>query len=338
METLKPISEPNFQSELDYPFEPLVLQRPMTLFPTVLGLKPLAAGLPSDEWIANLWSGRPTYLAIIRRGFGKDFKNFENYAQQRVKTTAVVEQRLIDAWDGNRELLELLASWKRDDVLVPNIASFARVVEDVTYQVMKGLSSGSHECPNCKAQLISNPMRWWREQSCSLGDAEYRFVDRVLYDVFAITLLPYAFEPWARKKGAAEKLVVLCRADGHIFKNWLTEVRGAFRAKDLASLATRAGLSGPSPDSHLQRCARGEMLTLDTIEEVTSRLNDPEPLRGLGMKARALAFAVDFIVASDHSPTPVTWSAAQAILGARLERLYQDMELKSLLHVRSEKL
>lgn len=335
METLRPIAELSFQSALDYPSEPLVLQRPMTLFPKVLGLKPLEAGLPSDDWIANLSSGRPTYLAIIRKGFGKDFKNFENYAQRRVKTTPIVEKRLIDALGGHKEWLELLASWRREEVLVPNLASLARAIEDFTYQLMKGLSSIAHECPNCKAQLTSNPMRWWSAQSCSLGEAEYRFVDRVLYDVLAVTLLPFVFSPNREKmRDATEEVVELCSANGHIFKNWLTRVRGAFRAKDLASLATRAGLLSASPDSHLQRCARGEMLTLETIQEVTSRLNDPEPLRKIGRKARALAFAVDFIVATDRSATPVSWSTAQSILGARLEQLYQDMELRSRIHRR----
>ncbi len=58
-------------------------------------------------------------------------------------------------------------------------------------------------------------------------------------------------------------------------------MRHAHRAKDLAALATRAGLSGPSPDGYLQRCARGDMLTADTIKEVTARLKDPAPLRNL---------------------------------------------------------
>jgi len=335
VETHNPTTGQILESGLGQPFEPLVLHRPMTLFPTALGLKPLKASLPSDNFIANFLSGRRTYLAIIRNGFGNDFKNFQNYALQRVETTPAVRQRLLEALNGSEEMLELLAEGMREGILVANLALIARVTEGTIYQVMQGLSSGPQKCPHCQAKLISSPMLWWREQSCDLGEAEFRFVDRLLYDVLAIRLLPWVFRPnWAQMKDAAEQLAALCVADGHLFKNWINRVQRDYRAKDLTALATRAGLIGPSPDSHLQRCARGEMLTVDTIQAVTARLPDRESLRKLGMQSRALAFAVDFIVAADSAESPLSWAAAQAIVGARLLRLSQDLELSSAMRVR----
>lgn len=335
METHNPTTGQILEAGLGEPFDPLVLHRAMTLFPTALGLKPLKASPPSDDFIANLWSGRRTYLAIIRNGFGRDFKNFQNYALQRVETTPAVRQRLLETLSGSEEMLEFLAKRMREGVLVANLASIARVAEGTIYQVMRGLSSGPQKCPHCQAKLISSPMLWWREQSCDLGEAEFRFVDRLLYEVLAITLLPWLFRPhWTQMKAAAEELAALCNADGHLFKNWLNQVQRGYKAKDLTALATRAGLIGPSPDSHLQRCARGEMLTVDTIQAVTARLPNPKSLRTLGMQSRALAFVVDFIVAADSAKAPLSWAAAQTIVGARLLRLSQDLELRSGMRVR----
>lgn len=325
------------QYGLSQPFQPLILRRSMTLFPTALGLEPHKAGLPCDDFLANLLSGRRTYLAIIRKGFGKDFKNFRNYALQRVVTTSAVRQRLLKAVDGSEEILTTLTDRLREGVLIEQITQLTRTAEGTLYQVMRALSSGSLKCPHCKAELISRATQWWSEQACELGEAEYHFVDRILYDVLAITLLPLVFgSNSAQKKQAVEELACLCNADAHVFRNWFDLVRNAYRAKDLAALATRAALPGPSPDSNLQRCARGEMLTADLIHQVTERLKNQKPLRNLGMRARALAFAIDFIVAAHSGASPLDWSAAQSIVKARILRLFQDIQLSFATGVRRE--
>lgn len=328
METHTPTVGQVLQRELSQPFEPLTLRRSMELFPTSLGLEPFKVGLPSDDFLANFLSGRRTYLAIIRNGFGKDFKNFQNYALQRVETTPAVRLRLLKALDGSEELLAVLANRMREGVLVAELAQLTRAAEGTLYQLIRTLSSGSLKCAHCQAELISRPKQWWREQACELGEAESRFVDRILYDVLATTLLPLVFRSnWAQREHAVAKLADLCNAGAHLFRNWLDLVRHAYRAKDLASLATRAGLSGPSPDSHLQRCARGDMLTVKTIQGVTARLKDPAPLRDLGMHTRALAFAIDFLVAADERASPLDWFDAQAIVKARILQLFQDLKL-----------
>ena len=316
------------QSGLSQPFEALTLRRPMRLFPTSLGLEPLKAGLPSDDFLANFLTGRRTYLAYIRNGFGRDFKNFQNYALQRVETTPAVRQRLLNAVGGSEVVLALLASRMKEGVLIAELAQYTRVAEGALFQVMRTLSSASLKCVHCQAELISKPALWWSEQGCELGEAEYRFVDRILYSVLATTLLPLVFSSdWEQKQHAAARIANLCSGDAHVFRNWLDLVRHRYRAKDLASLATRAGMFGPSPDSHLQRCARGEMLTVDTINEVTTRLNDPKPLRNLGLHARALAFAIDFLIASDRRSSPLEWLVAQAVIKDRLMQLFQDLKL-----------
>lgn len=328
METHIPTVGQVLQRVLSQPFEPLTLRRSMKLFPSSLGLEPLKAGFPADDFLANFLTGRLTHLAVIRNGFGKDFKNFQNFALQRVETTPVVRQRLLNAVGGCEKTLEILANGMREGVMVAPLAQFTRAMEGMLYQVMRTLSSGSLKCAHCQAELISRPTQWWREQDCELGDAEYRFVDRILYDVLATTMLPLMFSSnWAQKEHQVVYLADLCITDAHLFRNWLDLVRHAYRAKDLASLATRAGLSGPSPDSLLQRCARGDMLTAETIQRVTARLTDPMPLRNLGMHTRALAFAIDFLIASDKGASPLDWLAAQAVVKNRIIQLLRDLRL-----------
>lgn len=328
VETHAPSAARTLQSVLSQPFEPLTLRRAMKLFPTALSLVPGTPRVPSDDFLANLLSGRRTHLAMVRQGFGKDFKNFQNYALRRVETTPAVRQRLIQALEGNEQLLGILAESMRVGALASELAQLTRAGEGALYQMMRTLSSGSLKCVHCKAELVSRPAQWWGTQSCVLGEPEYRFVDRILYDLLAVILLALAFQAnWSQREHAVGSLASLCDPGAHPFKHWLDLMRGAYRAKDLTALAARAGLAGPSPDSHLQRCSRGEMLTAETIGELTARLAQPKPLRDLGLQARILAFAIDFLVAADGGPDSLHWEAAQAVVKARILQLSTDLSL-----------
>lgn len=328
METLLSRKPRTLQEALVFPFESLTIKRSMTLYPTALGLRPGVPALPSDDFLANLLAGRRSYLAVIRRGFGRDYKNFENFALQRVRTSKDVYKRLVLAVGGDTQLLELLAELLRSGALVQQLARLTRAAEGLVYQLMAALSSGSCKCTNCGAELVSRPAVWWKRQTCSLGEAEYKFVDRVLCDVLAAAAIPLLFQRgWYGLHAAAETLVELSASGGHPFKHWLTKVCRAYRAKDLTALAVRAGLEGQYPDSHLQRCSRGEMLTLETIEAVTARLANPEDLRVQGKLARAIGLAVDFLVAADGRPDHLAWPEAQAIVRARIKQLAEDILL-----------
>lgn len=330
METLLDASPKTLQDVLIQPFDALTIKRSMTLFPTALGLQPGQQGLPSDDFLANLLTGRRSFLAYIRRGFGRDFKNFENYAFQRVQTSAAVRERLLDAVGRNEQHLELLAELLKSGKLGRQLAGWTRAGEGLLYQLMRAFSTGSCKCPNCGAETVSRAESWWAEQRCVLGEAEFRFVDRVLYDVLAVSLIPLMFGGgWSQRIQAVDSLASLCDPGRHPFRHWLAHVQRAYRAKDLTALATRAGLDGQYPDSHLQRCGRGEMLTVETIESVTARLAAPKVLRTYGMHARAVAFAIDFVMAADSSQDPLTWNDAQAVVGARLRRLATDLWLST---------
>jgi hypothetical protein len=300
----------------------------MTLFPTALALKPDAAAVPSDDFLANFVTGRQTWLAVVRRGFGADFKNFQNYALGRVQTTPAVHRRLLDALDGDEQTLEVLAGSMREGVLVGQLSQVLRTAEGAIFQLMRLLASGPVRCVNCGANLISDPAHWWGKQACALGEPEYRFVDRILYDLIAAATLPAAFLGVAfSKESAVDALIGLCEPGAHPFRHWLDRARAAWRAKDLTALATRAGMTGPSPDSHLQRCSRGEMLTVETIDQVTARLANRKPLRQLGMQSRVLAFLVDFMVAADSGDNVFKPEHAQAIVKERLAQLRSDLLL-----------
>ena len=334
VETHAPSAAQTLLETLSFPFEPLHLRRPMKLFPTALGLRAGCPGLPSDEFLANFLSGQRSYLAILRHGFGKDFKNFQNYALQRVETTTAVRNRLVEAAGGDEQVLEILAQCTRAGTVASALAQLTRVAEGAAFQVITAMLSGSLKCPHCKQELISRPAQWWSEQLCLLGPAEYRVIDRILYDVLAITLLPLVMRPnWGPKLVSVAQLANLCEPGAHPFRRWLDLVRKAYRAKDLTALSARARLENTQPET-LQRCSRGEMLTVETIRELTGALADPHPLRDLGMRSRVLAFAVDFLGATDDRPEPLTWDAAQDVIQARLLQLGQDLRLNFAKRVR----
>lgn len=313
---------------LSLPFEALTLRRPMKLFPTSLGLKLGVSGLPSEEFLAILICGRRTYLAAVRALFGSDFKNFQNYARQRVQTTPETCQRLLGAVGGDAELLEALRVAIQRDPKARDLAVITRAAEGVASRVMQQLLAGSLKCPHCRGELISRPARWWRDQICVLGETERRFVDRILHGLMLVALVPLIGSSWSRKEQEVSHLAALCKPGGHPFKHWLDRARAEWRAKDLTALAARSGLTGRSAAETLQRCARGEMLTVEVIEEVTARLRThKQTLRSTGMQARALAFVVDFMIAADSSQEPLSTDAAQAIVSARIVQLYQDLRL-----------
>lgn len=310
------------------PFEPLTLQRQMVLFPKSLGLQAGVATTPSDEFLATLLLGRKTYLAALRSVFGADFKNFQNYAAQRVRTTVETRQRLLAAVNGDEELLEMLARVLRRDPKAGDLANLVRVAESAVSKFMRSMLSASLRCPNCRTELISRPVRWWNQQPCVLGTEERKFVDRVLHGAMAITLCPLLFSNWEAKEKAVHRLAALCEPGAHPFKHWLNEVCKPYRAKDLTALAARAGLTGEWAPESLQRMSRGEMLTAEMIEEVTARVpTGRAELRPLGMQARALAFVVDFLRAADTSDQPVDQETAQIIVGSRLKQLADDLRL-----------
>lgn len=326
VETHTPTLSQTLVETFGLPYEPLTLCRPMKLFPTSLGLLPHTPQRPSDNFLANLVSGKRTHLAIVREIFGKNFKNFVNFARGEVQTSPKVYADLVQAVNGDKELLNHFAKNMKLGLLPVQTANVMRLIETVLNQVASAASSGAGMCPTCRQKRISQASQWWSEQKCSLGPAEYRFVDRILLDTLAVVMLPRAFSAdWSQRDDPAIPLISMCASGAHPFKHWLNRVMASFRASDLTSLATKSRLEGPSPDSHLQRCSRGEMLTFETIDAVTSGLKQPKPLRDLGRQARALAFVIDFLIAADTRAQPLGWSGAQQIIQDRLFRLRKDL-------------
>ncbi len=307
------------------PYEPLTLCRPMTLFPTSQGLLPHTPQMPSDNFLANLVSGKRTHLAIVREIFGKDFKNFVNFARGEVQTSRKVYADLVEAVDGDEDLLKLLANRMNHGLLPVQIASAMRFIETLVNQLASAASSGAGMCPTCRQKRISQASHWWSLQKCGLGPAEYRFVDRLLLDTLAVVILPRAFSAnWSQRADAADPLISMCDSGAHPFKNWLTRLMASYRASDLTSLATKARLVGPSPDSNLQRYSRGEMLTFEAIDALTKGSSQYKTLRDLGRQTRLLAFVMDFLIAANSQSAPLSWAEAQQIVQDRLIRLRKD--------------
>lgn len=326
VETHAPTVSQTLGEAFGLPYEPLTLCRPMQLFPTSLGLLPHSPQVPSDNFLANLVSGKRTHLAIVREIFGKNYKNFVNFARGEVSTSPKVYTALVQALNGDEELLSLFAKNMRLGILPVQTANVMRLIETVLNQLGSAASSGTGMCPACRQKRISQASQWWSEQKCSLGPPEYRFVDRLLLDTLAVVILPRAFSAdWSQREDPATPVISMCASGAHPFKHWLKRVMVSHRASDLTSLATKSRLEGPSPDSHLQRCSRGEMLTLETIDALTTGLDQPKPLRDLGRQTRALAFVIDFLIAANTHEEPLSWSTAQQIIQERMIRLRKDL-------------
>lgn len=335
METLRADEGPA-RSSLVLPFDPLTLRRPMRLFPTALGLPVGEAAVPGDDFLANLIFGRPTFLALVRALFGDDFKNFQNYAHGRVRTTPATLGRLLAKVEGSQQVLDQLSAGFPKGAPAAAIGMTVRIAEGFAVQIMRVLLSRSLKCPNCGHELISRPAQWWASQSsCSLAEPEWRFVDRILLGMMFTELVPLIGKDWPVKEAAVREIADLCAEGAHPFRHWLQIAQRAWQATSLASLAVRAAMPGNYPAETLHRCGRGEMLTLDTINDLTSRLRtDKDRIAKRGLQARALAFAIDFIVAADRAEVPIGPSGAQALVQERFLQLYQDLRYSFMVELK----
>lgn len=309
------------------PFEPVTIRRHLKVFASSAGLTPGVTSIPNDDFLANLVSGKRSFLAIVRRTFGTDFRNFLNYsARGAERTTPEVRARLIACVGGKEEILTEIAMAAREGMLAAKLGKLVKRGEGVLFRFMRAAMSKKLLCPHCQKNMITAPAEWWARQQCDLAEPEYRFVDRILYDVLAATLLPLILATPQEREERAVGLANLCSPGAHMFGHWLTMVCAAYRAPNLAALQARARLKSVTPDS-LYRFGRGEMITFEAIAEITKELPRDRWLAQLGIAARGLAFAADAIQAAHRGAEELDHETAQQILRARLMQMKNDLRL-----------
>ncbi len=305
------------------PYEPITLARPMTLFPTTLGLTPRVASIPFSDYLADLLCGHKSVQAALRKGLGDvNFRNLRNYALGR-KTTEATRERLL-ALLRDQETLELVAEhFRRPEQSAPTqLLQMGEGAMLLCFTALLGLGATySH----CGKNMITPQESWWSEQPCVLGPPEYRFLDRLLYVPAGLAHAPALMDG---NSPSPTNLRTLSAPDRLPFQHWLGLIRKAYSSPDLAHLAVRAGME-PRMTGTLYRVNAGEMLTDAHIDAITQRLGNSqrvERVRKQGRVVRRIAFAVDFLRAAHSGAQELELVPAQKIVHDRLSHLCDDIQ------------
>lgn len=305
------------------PYDPITLARPMTLFPTTLGLTPRVASIPSSDYLTDLLCGHKSVQAALRKGLGDvNFRNLRNYALGR-KTTEATRERLL-ALLRDQETLELVAEHlRRPEQSAPT--QLMQMGEGAMLLLVTALLGFGGACSHCGKNMITPEESWWSKQPCVLGPPEYRFLDRLLYVPAGLAHAPALMDG---NSPSPTNLRALSAPDRLPSQHWLGIIRQAYSSPDLAHLAVRAGME-PRMTGTLYRVNAGEMLTDAHIDAITQRLGNSqrvERVRKQGRVVRRIAFAVDFLRAAHSGDQELELVPAQKIVHDRLSHLCDDIQ------------
>jgi hypothetical protein len=304
---------------LPVPLWEVTLNRSMRTYGASLGLSPHIAGVPSLDVMAAIITGRRSFVALLRRALGEtDFRNLRNYALGRVRSSRVVEG-LKAKYGADDEAIEAAAAIIRDPA-TSVLAQIASVAEGVAYRVVSWVHACKVPCACCGGNLVPTSDYWWSRQPCDLGRPEAELVDRVCM----VTIGAQFFLNLQADGQHSPTLRDLVSPGGHPFKNWLNAVMRLTRGESLSSMPARTG-ARVSAESVL-RYGRGEMLTPEAVEELTSKIPDAAALKASARAARALAFAIEFLAAAQRG-APLSEEMARKIVSARVHQILADTDL-----------
>lgn len=306
---------------LPVPLWNVTISRELRQFKSAMGLTPHSAATPSVNVLAAIVFGRASFEAVVRRELGDvEFRNLRNYARGTVKNPRALGSVLAKC-GGSQELLEHLAAILRDPTS-SSLVQLVSVVEGAAYRLMLFIRSLTAPCPCCGASPVTPSEAWWNLQPCNITASEAYLVDRACLVAVAVNFFI------ARRNDAHYRappsIWQLAAASAHPYRNWLESIATIFQAPDLSRLAVRAG-ADLEPDS-LWRYARGETLPPEAVEMLTSRINGSGAVQAAVIPARTLAFAIEFLRASNLNQ-PLDDTTARKIISDRITTIRSELAL-----------
>lgn len=306
------------------PFEPVTLQRPMRAFSKIIGLTPGITAPPDPEFLTYLLTGRPSHTAILRHALGDHFKNFENHLRARHRTSATTLKTLSRALDVPVEELGSWAHGLQDGPLFPGLQKWFQVLEGIPLQVATSVLSAEVPCPQCGHNVLEDVDAWWPRQTVVLAAPEYRFVERILRATEGgmtflelLNLLTGSTKP-------QDKLSQFAHPRRHPMGHWLNAVQKECGCRNLPELSVRMELAGGrdwSP-SRMKKWSSGQdLIPAEAVEALAAATGRAKYFDLLHVTARALTFALEFVIAAAQGDTPSTRKQVLQVLHDRLVQL-----------------
>lgn len=305
----------------------------------MLDLKPFEPHVPDPEFLVRLLTGQASHQAIVRARAGKHFKNLENLVRGRHQVTATSRTLLANDLHLSTDELDELDGANPDGPLMPELLGFFQVIENFGRSVLEVALSKHVACHCCGSNLIADVQAWWQREAPGLGEAEYRFIERLIVALQGYSALIRAFSV---DDESADMMISLANPERHPIGNWLAKIQVALRCNSLSELAVHMQLQETAPHenaqcevfSHarLKKWSSGQdVMPFKAAEAllVASKKTNKAPF----IMARTLALATEFLSAAMPRSESPKREESQRIIRDRLEQVWRNVLLGTGKHI-----
>ena len=312
------------------PSWPLVIARPLKLFPKALGLLPGIASVPSREFLVRILTDYPTHQALLRDLAGDHFKNFENYVRGKHRATPTTLKGIADKFGVDEGLITAMKHGSSEGPLLPCLLSLFGITEAIPNLFFAAVVKAGIPCQHCGGNLIDDRDSWWKEQSLRLPKPAYDLIERLLGALLVATGFCVLAKKIERESPIADT-IQLAQPSRHPFGNWIGKVmqsRGVESYFDLCSEHVANGTPLPVEENRISKWASGgELLPIAIGYKLTAGLPDAEALQLDLYAARAMAFVIDLATAASVGEVGPTRKLVQDMIFRRLETIQNHFHL-----------
>lgn len=336
---LVPVLFESIAEEVRVPFEPLTLLRQPGPYARLLGLEVGQAQAPHVEFLFRLLTGHDSHQAYLRREIGPQYKNLENLVRGRHRLTETTLTVLSSLLGVSVEDLVRCQGAAPDGPLVPGILVAFELAEAVPSKLSSLLFSTDVPCPCCGTNVLHDAKAWWRQHAAALGEAEWRFVERMLNAVLGAFLIRALLGPTKDGEDRAWLATIDALADParHPMGQWLAEGQRLLGCETLADLARQMHLMGDQGEAfsqpRLKKWSSGQdPMPPAMAGAMIKACNDPEWTWWRLAFARSFAMLTEFVMAA--SPDGLSRKDAQQIVHSRYLAIYNKYNIVARLFIR----
>ena len=313
------------------PYETLTICRPLGPYGRMLSLTPSVRSAPSPEFLFRLLTPHASHQSVVRKAAGDQFKNLENLIRGRHQSSATTRQVLAARLQCSLDFVAELDGSAPDGPLMPGLQQLVQLFEGIPSWLSEMVLSVNIPCPSCGANVIEDVDAWWKTHAPTIGEPEYRFVERLLRAVMGARLcelIAHHFATGAHPP-SLRNLSGLTNPRRHAIGHWLTEIMSQLNLTSLSQLSAHMQLKGYDQNAYthgrLRKWSAGlEAMPLTEGLNVARSIGTPPWNERRLCAARTFALVTEFIMASTGADDRV---CAQTLLDARLKVLETNTDL-----------
>ena len=315
------------------PYESVTIIRPLGPYGRMLSLSPGVRSAPNADFLYRLLTNHSSHQALLRTATGDQFKNLENLIRGRHQVSATTRSVLAARLQCGLDFIAELDGSAPNGPLLPGLQQLVQLFEGIPSWLAGTILSVNVPCPCCGANMVNDVDVWWQRHAPSLGEAEYRFVERLLRALIGASLCELLAHHLAgARPPSLGNLSVLANPVRHPIGNWLGEILAQLEFQSLSQLTAHMQLKGHAESAF----AHGRLRTWSSGQDDMPFAEGQILARSVGTPpgnerrlcaARTIALATDFIMASAPGDDLSKRSKAQTVLDARVRALSVNTEL-----------